>query len=404
MLQRCLMLACVFVLTVTLPLHAQQLRQAKAPEDVGLSSERLKRLSTTMQAAVDTGELPGVAVVIARQGQVAFGESVGFRDREAGTPMALDSIHRIASMTKPITSLAAMMLVEEGRIGLSDPVFLYLPEFKELKVGVEKKDDAGPAQLILETPQRPMTVQDLLRHTSGLTYGFFGKSLVKDQYNDMKVTDPDQTNAEMVTKLAKLPLQYHPGTTWEYSMSTDVLGRIIEVVSGMDLDRFTHERILKPLKMDDTGFWVEQPEKHGRIAQPQIDPATGKRPTVPDKSHRSNWLSGGGGMVSTAADYARFCQFLLNGGQLDGVRLVSRKTVAYMASDHLPPGTRVNNFPAAVLDARVENGQSFGLGFTVRVSPGRSAVPGSLGDFGWVGAYGTQFWVDPQEQMFGAYS
>jgi len=353
-----------------------------------------------MQAAVDKGELPGVAVVIARQGQVAFGESWGFRDREAGTPMALDSIHRIASMTKPITSLAAMMLVEEGRIGLADPVFLYLPEFKESKVGVEKKDDAGPAQLILETPQRPMTVQDLLRHTSGLTYGFFGKSLVKDQYNETKVTDPDQTNAEMVTKLSKLPLQYHPGTTWEYSMSTDVLGRIIEVVSGMDLDRFTHERMLKPLKMDDTGFWVEQPEKHGRIAQPQIDPATGKRPAVSDKSHRSHWLSGGGGMVSTAADYARFCQFLLNGGQLDGVRLVSRKTVAYMASDHLAPGMRVNGFPAVVLDSRAENGQGFGLGFTVRVSPGRSAVPGSVGDFGWVGIYGTQFWVDLQEQMF----
>jgi CubicO group peptidase (beta-lactamase class C family) len=314
--------------------------------------------------------------------------------------MALDSIHRIASMTKPITSLAAMMLVEEGRIGLSDPVSLYLPEFKDLKVGVGKKDDAGTAHLLLETPQRPMTVHDLLRHTSGLTYGFFGKSLVKDQYNETKVTDAAQTNAEMIIKLSKLPLQYHPGTTWEYSMSTDVLGRIVEVVTGMDLDRFTHERILQPLKMDDTGFWVEQPEKHGRIAQPQIDPATGKRPTVPDKSRRSNWLSGGAGLVSTAADYARFCQFLLNGGQLDGVRLVSRKTVEYMASDHLPPGMQVNGFPIAVVDARAENGQSFGLGFTVRVSPGRSAVPGPLGDFGWVGIYGTQFWVDPREQLF----
>src|SRR5215471_16737256 len=209
MLQKRLLLACVLILTVALPLHAQQLRHAKAPEDVGLSSERLKRLLTTMQAAVDTGELPGAAVVIARQGQVAFSASVGFRDREAGTPMALDSIHRIASMTKPITSLAAMMLVEEGRLSLADPVSLYLPEFKELKVGVEKQDDGASAQLILETPQRPMTVHDLLRHTSGLTYGFFGKSLVKDQYNAAKVTDPDQTTAEMVTKLSKLPLQYH---------------------------------------------------------------------------------------------------------------------------------------------------------------------------------------------------
>jgi CubicO group peptidase (beta-lactamase class C family) len=353
-----------------------------------------------MQAAVAKGELPGVAVIIARRGQIAFGETFGFRDREAGALMALDSIHRIASMTKPITSLATMMLVEEGRISLTDPVSLYLPEFKDLQVGVEKMDDAGTTRLVLETPQRPMTVHDLLRHTSGLTYGFFGESLVKDEYNETNVTDAEQTNAEMIAKLSKIPLQYQPGTTWEYSMSTDVLGRIVEIVSGMDLDRFTHERILKPLKMDDTGFWVEQPEKHGRIAQPHVDPTTGMRPVVADVSRRPNWLSGGGGMVSTAVDYARFCQFLLNGGQLDGVRLVSRKTVEYMTSDHLPPGTRVNGFPIAVVDARAENGQSFGLGFTVRVTAGRSAVPGSVGDFGWVGIHGTQFWVDPNEQMF----
>jgi CubicO group peptidase (beta-lactamase class C family) len=237
-----------------------------------------------------------------------------------------------------------MILVEEGKVSLADPVAQYLPELKDVKVGIEKKDDSGGMQLVLETPQRAMTIHDLLRHTSGFTYGFFGKSLVKDQYNAAKVTDAGQTSAEFITKLASIPLQYHPGTTWECSVSTDVLGRIIEVVSGAPLDQFVAERVLAPLKMTDTGFWVERREKHGRIAEPQVDPATGKRPTVPDRTQKPNWLSGGGGMVSTAPDYARFCQFLLNGGKLDGARLLSRKTVEYMASDHLPlrhPGERI---------------------------------------------------------------
>jgi CubicO group peptidase (beta-lactamase class C family) len=399
MLRNRVLLAFALVLSLVLQAHAQALPRASAPENVGLSSARLGRLSTAIQAGVDRSEIPGAVIIVARKGKVAYLESFGFRDREAGSRMPQNAIHRIASMTKPIATVGFMILVEEGKVSLADPVALYLPELKDVKVGIEKKDDSGGMQLVLETPQRAMTVHDLLRHTSGFTYGFFGKSLVKDQYNAAKVLDAGQTSAEFITKLAKIPLQYHPGTTWEYSVSTDVLGRIIEVVSGTPLDQFLAERVLAPLKMTDTGFWVEQREKHSRIAEPQADPATGKRPTMPDRTQKPNWLSAGGGMVSTAPDYARFCQFLLNGGKLDGVRLLSRKTVEYMASDHLPLGIRVNGFPVAVIDTRPENGLGFGLGFAVRTSAGRSSVPGSVGDFGWTGIYGTQFWVDPKEQM-----
>ncbi len=394
-----LALALALVVASVGQVQAQGLPRAGAPEDVGLSSARLGRLSAAMQAGVDRGEIPGAVIVIGRKGKVAYLESFGLRDREAQAPMLPDAIHRIASMTKPLVSIATMMLVEEGRLALTDPVALHLPEMRDVKVGVEKKDASGKVELVLEAPQRQMTVHDLLRHTSGLTYGFFGKSLVKDQYNAVKILDGEQTTAQFITKLAGLPLQYHPGTTWDYSVSTDVLGRIVEVVGGMPLDQFLAERVTKPLKMPDTAFWVE-PEKQARIAQPQIDPATGKRPAVPDRTRKPNFLSGGGGLMSTAADYARFSQFLLGGGALDDVRLVSRKTVEYMAADHLAPGMRVNGFPIAVVDTRAENGGGFGLGFAVPVSTGRSAVPGSVGDYGWTGIYGTQFWIDPKEQMY----
>jgi CubicO group peptidase (beta-lactamase class C family) len=293
-----------------------------------------------------------------------------------------------------------MILVEEGKVSLADPVAQYLPELKDVKVGIEKKDDSGGMQLVLETPQRAMTIHDLLRHTSGFTYGFFGKSLVKDQYNAAKVTDAGQTSAEFITKLASIPLQYHPGTTWECSVSTDVLGRIIEVVSGAPLDQFVAERVLAPLKMTDTGFWVEQREKHGRIAEPQVDPATGKRPTVPDRTQKPNWLSGGGGMVSTRPTTlvsASSCS--TEASSMVRACCRARRSSTWLLTTY-PLGIRVNGFSVAVIDARPENGQGFGLGFTVRTSAGRTSVPGSVGDFGWTGIYGTQFWVDPKEQMY----
>ena len=382
--------------------HAQGLPVAKVPEEVGLSGERLKRLSAAMKAGVEKGEIPGAVVLIGRNGKVAYLETFGFRDREAKAPMKADAIFRIASMTKPMVSLAIMMLAEEGRLAIANPVSRYLPAFKDLKVGVEKKKDDGTVEVVQEPARREMTVQDLLRHTSGLTYGVAGRGALKQAYVDAKAMDPGQTNEEMVAKLASLSLVHQPGTVWEYSMSTDVLGRIVEVVSGMPLDKFIVERIARPLKMPDTGFFAEAARKD-RAALPQTDPATGKPPSIPEVTVDVKWKSGGGGMVSTAADYARFCQFWLNGGQLDGVRLVSRKTVELMTMDHVPPGTKIGpDMPPAfgALLPSPEMGQGFGLGFAVRTDTGRNPLPGSVGDFYWGGAYGTYFWIDPKEKLF----
>ena len=322
---------------------AEQLPKT-TPEAVGMSSERLNRLTETFQRDVDAGEIPGAVVLVARNGKIAYEKAFGYQSREGNVPMKSDAIFRIASMSKPITSVAVMMLVEEGKIDLSAPVSQYLPEFNDLRVGTER------APVI-----RPMTVQDLLRHTSGLAYLFDVQDpLIRQAYQDAKLADFDQSLADMVTKLTKLPLVHQPGTAFEYSMSTDVLGRIVEVVSGTALDQFVQERIAKPLNLTATGFSVSQSQA-GNIAEPQVDPATGKRPAmiVENLTNRPKWLSGGGGMVSTAEDYARFCQMLLNGGELDGVRLLSPKTVELMTSDHLPPGVTYNpGYVAAVQDHR----------------------------------------------------
>jgi CubicO group peptidase (beta-lactamase class C family) len=373
-------------------------------EKTGVDTARLARIKEVFDADVAAGTIPGAVALVARRGQLVYLDAFGFRDREAQQPMATDSIFRIASMTKPLVSIAIMMLAEEGRLRLVNPASTYLPELKGLQVGVEVAGAGGKPELKLEPARREMTVQDLLRHTSGLTYGQFGDSLVKQAYRQANIFDPKQTTAEFVTKLSKLPLQHQPGEVWDYSMATDVLGRLVEVISGMDLDQFIEERISAPLGMKDTGFTVAK-EKAARVAEPQIDPSTGKRPPMPrDVTIRPNFLSGGGGMVSTAQDYLRFAQMLANGGALDGVRLVSRKTVALMSCDHLPPHVK------HVADTRsrfeesapmAEFGQGFGLGFCVRKEPGRNPVPGSVGDFYWSGVYGSYFWVDPQEQLIG---
>ena len=284
---------------------AQGLPKAGQPEDVGFSSGRLKRIASVFQGEVDKGVIPGAVILIARDGKVADFEAIGFQDREKKIPMGADSIFRIASMSKPITSVALMMLVEEGKIQLENPLSDYLPEFKGGQVGVEKVNEAtGKPELSLEPAKREMTIQDLLRHTSGLTYGFLGKSLVKQAYLDTKLDDPGQTLAVVVTKISKLPLAAQPGTTWDYGMSTDVLGQVIEVVSGEPFDQFIRERIAKPLGLSDTDFYVPG-ENAVRVAEPQADPTTNKRPDVDDVTSRDRWPSGGGGMVSTAADYAR---------------------------------------------------------------------------------------------------
>ena len=385
---------------------AQDLPKLSRPEEAGFSSERLNRITQFFQSEVDKGAIPGAVLVVGRNGKMVYRQAVGYQDREKKSPMKVDSVFRIFSMTKPVTTVAVMMLAEEGKIDVMAPVAQYLPEFKDVKVGVESMDPAGGKPMLnLEAPVRPMTVQDLLRHTSGLVYGPFGNTQVHQEYNKANLFDPGQTLAEFVTKISKLPLAHQPGTVWEYGMSTDVLARIVEVVSGMPFDRFLEERITKPLKMPDTAFYME-PARLQRVAQLQIDPKTGKRPEFGNSDdltkEKVKWFSGGGGLLSTAPDYARFCQMLANGGELDGVRLLSPKTLAVMTSDQVPVHARrvgelqvtqdLNPFP--------EIGQSFGLGFAVRTDQGHSPVSGSVGDYFWAGAAGTYFWIDPQEKLY----
>jgi CubicO group peptidase (beta-lactamase class C family) len=401
-IKQMMLVTLLFILVASIA-SAQGIPQATNPGKVGLSKERLQRISVWIQGDVDKGIVPGAVVMVLRKGKIAYFEAFGYRDREKKIPMTRDSIFRITSMTKPFTSLAIMMLAEEGKIQLPYPVSRYLPEFKDLKVGIEKKDPAtGKTELVLETASREMTVQDLLRHTSGLTYGFIGKSMVKDRYNALNLFVMDPTNAELVTKLSQLPLQNHPGTTWDYSHSTDVLARIVEVISGVEFDTFVEERIVKPLKLSNTAFWAEGSDRQARVAEPQINPATGQRPRVPDVTKKQKWLSGGSGLVSTAHDYARFCLMFLNGGVLDGVRLVSRKTIEHMTSNHVPPGYK-SAYPVQMQigwpSPSLETGQGFGLGFGINCEPERSHLPGSKGDYYWTGIYGTSFWIDPKEQL-----
>jgi CubicO group peptidase (beta-lactamase class C family) len=377
---------------------AQELKAIAQPEQLGFSADRLKRITDTYQGYVERGELPGAVLLIARNDKLAYVEAIGYQDREKKTAMKQDAIFRLASMTKPIVSVAAMMLVEEGKLDLVRPVAFYLPEFKDVKVGVEEIDPVtGKPGLRLETPRRAMTVHDLMRHTSGLVYGQFGDRLVHLAYREAKVMDRGQSSAEMVTKLAKLPLAHHPGQVWEYSMSTDVLGRVVEIVSGMELDRFIAERITKPLGMASTDFYVHEPDI-GRLAQAQPGP-DGKPPTLPDVTKKPRWLSGGGGMVSSAADYLRFSTMLLNGGEYGGVRLLSPHTVRLMTSDALPPGIGFTERARRAQAPGPQTGQGFGLGFAVRTAAGQNPLPGSVGNYYWGGAYGTIFFVDPQQKL-----
>jgi len=384
----------------------QELPKLSRPEDAGFSSQRLARLTQFFQNEVDKGSIPGAVLLVGRNGKVVYLQAIGYQDREKKIAMKPDAIFRIFSMTKPIATIAAMMLAEEGKIDLLTPASQYLPEFKDVKVGVEKTDpDTGKPTLSLEPPIHAITVQDLLRHTSGLVYGPFGNTLVHQAYNRANLFDRGQTLAEFVTKISKLPLAHQPGSTWEYGMSVDVLGRIVEVVSGMPFDRYIEQRITHPLRMPDTAFYLS-PTQMPRLAEPQVDAATGKRPDFGNAEdltkEKVKFFSGGGGMLSTASDYARFCQMLVNGGELDGVRLLSPKTLAVMTSDQLMPNMPRVGMVETTQDLTPipELGQSFGLGFAVRTQAGRTPVSGSVGDYFWAGAGGTYFWVDPQEKLF----
>jgi CubicO group peptidase (beta-lactamase class C family) len=368
------------------------------PEAVGFSSTRLQRLTDTLKADIAKGTIPGVVLLISRNGKIAYFEAMGTLDPEKKTPMTKDAIFRIYSMTKPITSVAVMMLFEEGKLALSDPVAKFIPAFKDVKVGVERKDETGKEALDLVPPKRAMTVQDLLRHSSGLTYGFFGTGAVKKAYLDAKLGTGDPTTAEFVDRLAKLPLAYHPGTTWDYSQSTDVLGRVVEVVTGKPLLQALKDMLLDPLGMTDTSFFVTDPGKQARIAEPFAnDRAIGAGASVNDPRVAAKYESGGGGMVGTAMDYARFLQMLMNGGTLESKRYLGPRTVSYMTSDHM--GDVVARGPYDLMGP----GYKFGLGFAVRTDTGLAPVAGSAGEYYWGGAGGTYFWVDPKERMYVVY-
>jgi CubicO group peptidase (beta-lactamase class C family) len=376
-----------------------------SPEEVGISSQRLQRIGEVFKQEIEKGQFPGAVIMVARNGKLVYNESFGMQDKAIQKPMSKDAIFRIYSMTKPLVSVAAMMLMEDGKLQLTDPVSKFLPEFKDVQVSVAKAGPYGQITTTLVPAERAATVQDLLRHTAGLAYGeITGNAQVKEALQkgglfkpdfDFNVTD--LTPEEFTANLAKAPLIHHPGTTWEYSLASDTLGRVVEKASGTRLEEFLSERLFKPLKMQDTGFVVPQ-DKMGRLAQPlPTDPASGKPNRLLDVSTPPKNASGGAGAVSTANDYLRFSQMLLNGGELEGTRVLSPTTVRLMASDHLGSHIRPVVEPGELLLGT--KGYTFGLGFAVRKEEGLAGVPGSQGEFMWAGYAGTYFWVDPKQQL-----
>jgi CubicO group peptidase (beta-lactamase class C family) len=397
-------LVTVLVLVVSDVAWSQALAPAK-PEEVGLSAQRLERVAQFFKQEIDQGRIPGAVLAIARKGRLAYYESFGFRDKQHESPMQKDSIFRIYSMTKPLAAVGAMMLVEEGRLQLTDPVAKYLPALANVQVSVPKTDVYGKVTYSLVALERPMTVQDLLRHTAGFAYGeLTSNAVVKDAYLKAGVyhTDIDYdargvTPDEEVAALAKAPLVHQPGTIWEYGLAIDVLGRVVEKVAGARLGDYLEQRLFRPLHMSDTAFWV-QADKRTRLAEPlPTDPATGAPNKLIDVTAEPKNDSGGAGGVSTAMDYLRFAQMMLGGGVIDDTRILSRTTVALMTSDHLGSDIGLTVQPGQLLLG--VPGYTFGLSFAVRKEQGIAGMAGSQGDYTWGGAAGTYFWVDPKEQL-----
>jgi CubicO group peptidase (beta-lactamase class C family) len=402
-MKRCcgaVVLALAFAATT---LSAQTLPTA-TPESVGVSTERLDKMHRGMQGFVDRHDAAGLVTLLVRGGKVIDLRAYGMQDAKAGTPMKTDTLFRIASMSKPITSVAVMMLYEEGRLALTDPVAKFIPAFKDTKVLAKSEGSV----VTLEAAKRPITIRDLLSHRSGLSYGFLDASPVGEAYRRTGVSDgltvTPGTLAENIDKLAQAPLQSQPGAEWHYSLSVDVLGRVVEVASGLPFDVFLRDRIFKPLRMDETGFdvpeakWsrfatVYSPDGKGGV-RPMKDPETFANTIMSPIGYYKapkKYFSGGAGLVSKAGDYARFAQMLLNGGGLDGVRLLSPKTIELMAMSH----TSDLKGEQPVLGP----GAGFGLGFKVVTDLAASQATGSEGIYGWSGIYGTNFWVDPKEQL-----
>ena len=362
------------------------------PESAGFDAPRIRNISKLLQREVDRGRLPGAVALVARHGQVLLHEAVGRQDPQAGTPMALDSIFRIYSMTKPIVSVAVMQLLERGELLLSDPVARHLPEFADVKLAHFEGD-----AMTLRAPRRAPTVQDLLSHTSGLTYEILGSAPIQRMYADAKLGSRDRSNAEFSRALAEMPLMFEPGSIWAYSRATDLLGALVESVSGQTLGNYLRENIFEPLGMVDTGFSVPQDQQH-RIAEAfEQDPDGGTQMPLIDIRVVPRMEAGGMGLASTAQDYARFVHCLCNGGQLLGQRLLSPASVKLMTSDHLGGLGQQSTERSGDMLGR---GTGFGLGFSVRLHPGLETLPGSVGLYSWGGIAGTTFWVDPVHGFF----
>ena len=374
------------------------LSQAGAPQAAAtarpLSPDLGRALDSYFGNEISAGKIPGAIILVQQHGRPVYFESFGRRD--VASPMGSDAIFRLYSMTKPITSVAAMMLVDDGALRLDDPVSTYIPAFAEARVGIDMKTGDEHATSAFVAPRRPITILDLLRHTSGITYGFYGDDPARRRYAQLDLANSDLDSAEWAGRLARLPLAEQPGTLWDYGHSTDVLGRVIEIISGQSLYGFLKRRLLDPLGMKDTSFYVTDESKRPRIAEPfandrMVGPVVGMR----DPLEIRRWEAGGSGLVGTLGDYARFAQMLLNGGTLEGRRYLGATTVAAMATDQIGPDSGVGRdyyyFPG--------DGSGFGLGFAVRTKE-LANEPGPIGEYRWDGVGGTFFWIDPKDDMF----
>ena len=372
------------------------------PEAVGISSKRLETIDSFVQRKyLDTGCMPGALSVVWRRGEIAHFSAIGMADVERKKKVAEDTIFRIYSMTKPVTSVATMMLVEQGLIALDDPVHKFIPEWKDLGVY-----NGGFMETFRTTrTERPMQVIDLLRHTSGLTYGFQQSTNVDAAYRKAKIGEIEKhgTLEEMIQKLGKLPLEFSPGTAWNYSVSTDILGYIVGKVSGMKFEDYLRTKIFKPLGMVDTDFHVHAGKESRFAACYSVSPKGGMDlqddPTKSPYLEVPSLVSGGGGLVSTASDYLKFCRMLISGGSLEGVHILSPKTIELMTRNHLPGNKDLPALSRSLFSEVTYNGVGFGLGFSVTMDPVQTMIPGSVGEFSWGGAASTTFWIDPKEDL-----
>lgn len=368
------------------------------PEDVGLSGARLVKIDLLTQKYIDEGKLPGTLTLVARKGKLAHLECQGQMDVEGSKPLRRDSIFRIYSMSKPVTSVALMMLYEDGHFLLDDPVSRFIPGFKDLKI--YGADEKGNVQF--KSTEREMKIKDLLTHTSGLTYGFMRATPVDALYRENQVEESHDLE-EMIGKLCDLPLLFSPGTQWSYSVATDVCGYLVQKISDTPFDEYLRQQIFEPLEMKDTGFSVPETEVHRLAANYERSKEDGLKLTDPPESSRylkpATLHSGGGGLVSTADDYLKFAQMLLNKGEYDGNRLLGRKTIELMTSNHLPNDGDLSSMGQPVFSETPYDGIGFGLGFSVMLNPAKASILGSVGEYAWGGAASTYFFVDPKEDM-----